>query len=116
MGDDLGASSSQQESSFDRYCKLRQPMLALVLTILLPDQARALLQTWRWTLLSSGGLRDLTRSLMKRRDTVSTAAMRGDGVMCTELKRLGKSEIGLLHNAVAVDGINDGVHMKMLRS
>jgi hypothetical protein len=52
---------------------------------------------------------------MKRRDTVSIAAMRRDGVMCTELRRLGKSEIGLLHNAVAVDGINDGVYMTMLR-
>jgi hypothetical protein len=34
--------------------------------------------------------------------------------MCTKLKRPGKSEIGLLYNAV-VDGVKDGVYVTILR-
>jgi hypothetical protein len=52
---------------------------------------------------------------MKRRDTVSTAAMRGDGVMFTRLKRLGKSGSGLLHDAVVADGGKYVVYMTILR-
>ena len=39
MGDNIGSCAAQQKSSSHRHRELREPVLALVLAVLLPDQA-----------------------------------------------------------------------------